>query len=504
MQSNLTGLIYHFTKIGTLFVCLLVLSGCLSNRTPTEVLQEFLGKATFPPHVEAELARFEQVYYNVAPNADEEKLDYFRFAFKRIRSHYVRKIGERQLIDNAITGMKEFKEKSNAKFTIKMATESALRKMLASLDPHSGFMDAEEFRDSFSQTKGEFGGLGIQVTMQDSLIKVIAPIEDTPASRAGIQAGDFITHIDGIPVLGKTLSEAVRIMRGAPGTSILLRIRRDESSELDFRIVRAVIKVKAIRWKINGAVGYIRIIRFSEKTQRELRKALIRIKAELGPGLTGIVIDLRNNPGGLLDQSVQVADDFLDSGEIVSIRGRTPSNIRSYTAKKGDVVRGIPIVVLINNGSASASEIVASALQFHGRATIMGSTSFGKGSVQTIMPMPVEGALRLTTSLYYAPSGNTIQATGVTPDIVLLKANKRNQNESINPNIPREVDLPGAIKGLESLPIEGNITFFETQCPVIGEEKGEEKDFALMCALTYLKSGSIAQFRAALNENSGT
>ena len=487
-----------FLISGLIFLFLLSLSACISDNSPSEILRDLLGKHKFSPEVEEELSRFENAYYNVVPNGDESKLEYFRFAFKRLKSNYVKPIQDRKLIDHAISGLTPAVPNQKRTFSPQEALESALRKMLASLDPHSAFMNAEEFRDSFSQTKGEFGGLGIQVTMEDGLVKVIAPIEDTPASRAGVKAGDLISHINNLPVKGMTLAEAVRLMRGLPGSSIHLRLRRDNVLSLDISIVRAIIKVKAIRWKTEGDVGYIRIIRFSERTRPGLQNAISQIKSALGERLKGVVLDLRNNPGGLLDQSVQVTDDLLNDGEIVSIRGRTRSNQRSYFAEKGDLLQGTPIVVLINRGSASASEIVASALQYHERAVVMGTRSFGKGSVQTIMPLPIEGALRLTTALYYSPSGDTIQAFGVTPDIILAGLVKKDKLDNDKSAEQREADLPGAIKGTSSARLSKKPVFSKILCPPIGESK----DRALGCALVYLDAGSIAEFKVMMSNRS--
>jgi carboxyl-terminal processing protease len=273
------------------------------------------------------------------------------------------------------------------------------------------------------QTKGEFGGLGIEVTMDSRLVKVVTPIDDTPAFKAGVKAGDYVTHLDGEPVLGLTLSEAVDRMRGLVGTDIVLTIRREgEEQALEIRITRAIIKVQSVRSRIEDNAAYIRITKFDEQTEIGLKREMHKIKDELGDSLTGVIIDLRNNPGGLLDQAVVVSDAFLDRGEIVSTRGRRADSIQRFNARPGDLADGLPLVVLINGGSASASEIVAGALQDHRRAIIIGTLSFGKGSVQTIIPLAGHGAIRLTTARYYTPSGHSIQAKGIVPDIVVHQA----------------------------------------------------------------------------------
>lgn len=343
------------------------------------------------------------------------QLKLFGDVFERVRSEYVEEVSDEALIESAINGM------------------------LTSLDPHSGYLDAKKYRDMQVQTKGEFGGLGIEVTMEDGLVKVVSPIDDTPAYRAGIQAGDVITHINSEPVMGMTLAEAVERMRGPVDTSIALTLRRPGQEEpLDVSLARAVITISPVRWRSEVDVGYIRITAFNEQTESSLREAVEGLDAELGADMKGIVVDLRNNPGGLLEQAVAVADAFLDRGEVVSTRGRRTDSIQRFNARRGDLAEGLPIVVLINGGSASASEIVAGALKDHGRAIVMGTPSFGKGSVQTIMPLPGHGAIRLTTARYYTPSGTSIQAKGITPDIEVVQA----RVEAIEQGDPRrEADL---------------------------------------------------------------
>ncbi len=325
------------------------------------------------------------------------QLNIFGDVFERVRSQYVKKPEEKKLIKSAINGM------------------------LSSLDPHSSYLDAKEQANMRVQTKGEFGGLGIEVTMENELVKVITPIDDTPASRAGVIAGDMISKIDGDNVRGLSLQQAVEKMRGLVNTPIVLTVlRKGADKPIDITIVRAIIKIRSVRFRAEGEdVGYIRLTGFTEQTFSGLETAIEKIKEKLGDNLKGYIIDLRLNPGGLLDQSVSVSDAFLDRGEIVSTRGRNPEEGRRYNARPGDLTGGKPVIVLINGGSASASEIVAGALQDHHRATILGTRSFGKGSVQTIISLGNNGALRLTTALYYTPAGRSIQGKGITPDVIV-------------------------------------------------------------------------------------
>ncbi|HMF06302.1 MAG TPA: S41 family peptidase [Methylocella sp.] len=328
-------------------------------------------------------------------------LNLFGDVFEKIRSDYVERPDEQKLIESAINGM------------------------LTSLDPHSSYMDAKSFRDMQVQTRGEFGGLGIEVTQEDGLIKVVTPIDDTPASRAGIMSGDIITAIDGESVQGLTLNQAVEKMRGPPDTSVTLKVVRGANKDpQDIKVTRAVIQIKSVRARQEGEdIGYIRITQFNEQTFDGVRAEIQKFQAEIPAAkFKGYILDLRNNPGGLLDQSIAVVNCFLDRGEIVSTRGRNPDETMRYNAHPGDLSKGKPVLVLINGGSASASEIVAGALQDHKRATVLGSRSFGKGSVQTIIPLGQNnGAVRLTTARYYTPSGRSIQAKGIDPDVVVLQ-----------------------------------------------------------------------------------
>ena len=353
--------------------------------------------------------------------ADEDKdvykyLNLFGEAFEKIKNNYVEDVSSKELIESAIEGM------------------------LGSLDPHSTFLNNQELNELKVQTKGEFGGLGIEVTLENGFVKVISPIDDTPASRAGIKAGDMITHLDDEPVLGMTLSEAVSIMRGKVGSKIKLTVNREDNKTLQIEIVRAVIQLKAVRSKIENNIGYIRVSSFNQKVDTQIIKAIKDFKKK--EKIIGYVLDLRNNPGGLLDQAVSVTDIFLSQGEIVSTRGRFDREGSRYNAIKRDLTDGLPLVVLINQGSASASEIVAGALQDHKRAIIMGTKSFGKGSVQTIIPSGEDVALKLTTAKYYTPLGRSIQKTGIDPDILVEQAElTRIENQ----NRRKESDLRGAI-----------------------------------------------------------
>ena len=346
------------------------------------------------------------------------QLKLFGDVFERVRADYVEEVTDQELIEAAIQGM------------------------LSALDPHSSYLNANSFRDMRVQTKGEFGGLGIEVTMENGLVKVVSPIDDTPAYRAGIEAGDLITHLDSEPVMGLTLNDAVKKMRGPVKSDIKLTIRRPGREPFDVTITRAVIKITSVRSRTEGKIAYLRITTFNEQTSPGLEAAIKERKEDIGEGLIGYVLDLRNNPGGLLDQAIEVSDAFLNQGEIVSTRGRDPDDAQRYNARPGDLAEGLPVVVLINGGSASASEIVAGALQDHRRAIVLGTTSFGKGSVQTIIPLSGNGAMRLTTARYYTPSGRSIQGIGIDPDIVVEQA--RLEKVETGPQ-RREADLRGAL-----------------------------------------------------------
>ncbi len=336
---------------------------------------------------------------NAAASDTYRQLNLFGDVFERVRSDYVEKPDDAKLVEAAINGM------------------------LSSLDPHSSYMSPKSFRDMQVQTRGEFGGLGIEVTMENDVVKVVTPIDDTPAYRAGVLAGDLITELDGEPIRGLTLSQAVDKMRGPVNTPITITVvRKGAEDPLKIKIVRDVIRIQSVRSRVEGDIGYIRITQFNEQTFEGLQKAIKDINKEVpADKLKGYILDLRNNPGGLLDQAIAVSDAFLDRGEIVSTRGRNASETQRYNARAGDLTKGKPVIVLINGGSASASEIVSGALQDHRRATVLGTRSFGKGSVQTIIPLGANGAIRLTTARYYTPSGRSIQAKGIAPDIEVLQ-----------------------------------------------------------------------------------
>ena len=350
-------------------------------------------------------------------------MELFGAAYNVIKADYVEEADNKKLIENAIDGM------------------------LSQLDPHSGFMNAESFDEMQTQTKGEFGGLGMEVGMDKGFVRVMAPIDDTPAYKAGIQTGDYITHVNDISTFGQSLNDTVKKMRGKPGTKVKLTLSRKGQDPFDITLKRDIIKVKPVKFEVKDDIGYIRISTFSETTTKMLHEAIKELKKQIGNDkIKGYVIDLRNNPGGLLDQAVGVTDTFLTQGEIVSTRSRNPEDTMRFSAKAGDLTDGLPIVVMINEGSASASEIVAGALQDHKRAVIVGLKSFGKGSVQTIREIPGFGAMRITTARYYTPSGISIQAKGIMPDIVIPRA-KLEEEAPIKGY--GEADLPQAISAEE-------------------------------------------------------
>ncbi|WP_374386383.1 S41 family peptidase [Sandaracinobacter sp.] len=327
-------------------------------------------------------------------NETWRELDTLMDVFLKVREAYVDQVDDRKLIEGAINGM------------------------LASLDPHSSYLDARASQNMRTQTDGEYGGLGLTVSSEDGAVRVVSPTDETPAARAGIKAGDFITHIDDELIFGSTLNEAVDRMRGTPGTSIKLTVvRPGESKPLTFKLTREVIKVRPVRWEAKGNVGVIRIASFNRQTGEATRQAVAELSKKLGPDAAGYVIDLRSNPGGLLDQAIEVTDTFLERGEIVSQRGRTKEDIERYYARSDDLTGGKPIVVLVDEGSASAAEIVAGALQDQKRAIVLGQRTFGKGSVQTLIPLGPETGLRLTTARYYTPAGRSVQEAGIDPDI---------------------------------------------------------------------------------------
>lgn len=398
------------------------------------------------------------------PAKTYQLLNLFSEVFEKVRTDYVEELTDQELIEAAIQGM------------------------LSSLDPHSSFLNADSFKDMQVQTKGQFGGLGIQVSMDASgRIKVISPIDDTPAFKAGVKSGDLISHIDGKPVSGLTLSEAVEKMRGLVGSDITMKMHRTGAKPFEVTITRAVIKVPSVRHHMEGDIGYMRISSFTEQTDLGLKKAVEAFNKEKGDRLKGIVLDLRNNPGGLLDQAIAVSDAFLGRGEIVSTRSRRTEDLQRFNARPGDIADGLPIVVLINGGSASASEIVAGALQDHARALILGTRSFGKGSVQTIMPMGVSGAMRLTTARYYTPSGRSIQSVGIEPDIKVELAKIEKLGSTIS---TREADLRGSLTNTDENAAERQK---KANNEINGKDDKEEKpqDYQLSRALDLIEGISL-------------
>ncbi|WP_426169972.1 S41 family peptidase [Sandarakinorhabdus sp. DWP1-3-1] len=344
-----------------------------------------------------------------------KQLDALMDVFERVRADYVDKTDDQKLIEGAINGM------------------------LASLDPHSSYLDARDFQNMRQTTDGEYGGLGLTVTTEDGAVKVVSPTDDTPAARAGIKSGDYITHLDGELIYGSSLQEAVDKMRGAPGSVIKITVVREGASKpIDYALKREVIRIKPVKFETQGNIGIVRISTFNKQTGDATRAAIAGIEKKLGPDITGYVVDLRSNPGGLLDQAIEVSDVFLDRGEIVSQRGRTKNDIQRYYARSGDLTGGKPIVVLVDEGSASAAEIVAGALQDQRRAIVLGQRSFGKGSVQTLIPLGQETALRLTTARYFTPSGRSVQENGIEPDIQVPQLSDATRGD--RPRL-READL---------------------------------------------------------------
>ncbi len=398
----------------------------------------------------------------IAANAEIYKqLDLFGEVLERVRTEYVEKPDDTKLIENAINGM------------------------LQGLDPHSSYLTPKEFQDMQVQTRGEFGGLGIEVTMEDGVVKVIAPIDNTPADRAGVMSGDYITHLDGESIQGLTLNEAVEKMRGPVDSPITLTIlRKGVQNPIQTKIVRDIVRINPIKYSAEDDIGWIKIKTFqSEHTYEYMKQAMEDLKKTIGPKLKGYVIDLRNNPGGLLDQAIAVSDAFLDKGAIVLTKGRNANESSRANAKPGDVSDGKPIVVLINGGSASASEIVAGALQDHKRATVIGTRSFGKGSVQTMIPLGANGGLRLTTARYYTPSGRSIQATGIAPDYVVepeLPPELKQQMANFTPK--GEASLRGHLKNSGAPEASGSISYVP---------KEKEKDVQLKAAFDFLHGKKI-------------
>ncbi len=406
--------------------------------------------------------------YSIALSDEEEKykyLDLFGQVFDRVRSSYVEEVSDQELIEKAIDGM------------------------LSGLDPHSGYMNEEVWQEMQMDTKGKFGGLGIEITMEEGFVKVIAPIEDTPAYEAGILAGDYIIQIDDTPVFGLTLNEAVELMRGEKGEPIIITISRENTEPFELEIIRDFIKIRSVKNEIVDEVGYLRITSFNEQTEKGLINAIENIQSDPNIKIKGYVLDVRSNPGGLLTQAVKVTDIFLERGEIVSTRGRDKKDIRRYRSKKGDKTNGKPLVVIIDGGSASASEIVAGALQDHKRAIIIGTQSFGKGSVQTIMPFQVSNSdnltgIRLTTARYYTPSGKSIQGKGITPDIIIEQGEfesfefKRFSESDLKDSLDKDTDE----KKDDKENIDEDLTLFEKRLAI---------DYQLQRAIDLIRGVSL-------------
>ncbi|WP_416878918.1 S41 family peptidase [Litorimonas sp.] len=401
-----------------------------------------------------------------------EQLDLFADVLARVRTDYVVDVNDAELIENAMNGM------------------------LQSLDPHSSYVTPEQFKELQVTTSGEYGGLGMEVTMEEGFVKVIAPIDETPAKRAGIKAGDYLTEINGKSILGLSLTEAVKQMRGKPGEDITVTVVREDEDPKDITITREVIKRVVVKNEIKDGIGYIRLAQFNDKAEEGLIDSIKSLKKEFGGNIPGIVLDLRANPGGLLDQSIKVSSVFLDGGEIVSTRGRVASDTQRYNGEAGELAEGVPLIVLIDGASASASEIVAGAIQDRGRGIVVGMPTFGKGSVQSVIPLRGgrDGALRMTTQRYYTPSGRSIQGTGIDPDIAIAsepddgKADRRR----------READLPNAILNEKALAEEENKEELVIDYPA--EDFDVEQDYQLQKAIAILKGGQYASTLAALQQ----
>ena len=469
------------------------LAGCSNGRSVARVFTGIDVGFSRAHEKSADFQRFREVYNEYASDdgGRTQQLKHFSDAFNRIRTDYVHQTDDQQLLTAAITGIQNMEGHPGALPSASVA-EAALDSMTGALDPHSSYLNPEEFKESRVVTSGEFGGLGIEINMDQELklVRIIAPIADTPAYRAGLKAGDLITHVDGDPVRGMGLRGAVRRLRGKLGTDVQLSIQREGHGTFDVVITRAIIQIQPVKWRVEEDVGVVRVTHFISSSEDALERALQEIRSRTNNRIKGLVLDLRNNPGGLLNQSVAVADAFLQRGEIVSVRNRAGDS-RDFSANRGDLSGGLPMVVLINRGSASASEIVAGALQDHQRAVVMGAQSFGKGSVQTIAPLNWDGALRLTTALYYLPSGRTIQGAGVFPDIHIREGspNAKGGRESDLPNALNARTKGGGQQTRHHLP--------DKNCPAAGKDA---KDKVLGCAVMLLRSGSEANFLALMGQ----
>ncbi|MBL4692452.1 MAG: S41 family peptidase [Magnetovibrio sp.] len=499
-MNRFTQLLAFFIGGAIALSMLQSLSACSEGQVSIDqVVQAF--SAGMDREAQRELSRFNDAFdtYSNDPTNDRQR-DHFRNTFRLVRANYVVDVNDKKLIDDALKGIEQLKPKPRAgAVKPSVLVEAALDGMLLGLDPHSSYLNPDEYTEMRISNKGQFGGLGINIRMKDDLILIVKPIEDTPAFRAGLQADDLISHLDGIQVKGMTLTEGVKIMRGRPGEKITLTIVRKGQSPFDVVVKRAIIHVKSVRWRREADIGYIKVSGFSEQVGNKLDQAaaaLFKDAKSASVSLKGMVLDLRNNPGGLLEQAVYVSDAFMQGGEIVSVHERNPRRNRVYMAEPGDLSRGLPLVVLINEGSASASEIVAEALKDQGRAVIMGRRSFGKGSVQTIQPLPAEGALRLTIALYFSPSGHTIQARGVVPDIVIKRLAPKDGEGPFK--IRREEDLKDVLKG-DAIPDKAvRATLQSEACPDVSSKEG---DLELGCALAFLRAGSTQAFLSAIGPN---
>ncbi|MEP1231483.1 MAG: S41 family peptidase [Litorimonas sp.] len=410
------------------------------------------------------------------PNYDDtfEQLDLFADVLARVRNDYVEGVNDSELIEEAINGM------------------------LQSLDPHSSYLSPKNFKDFQVNTSGQYGGLGMEVTMEEGFVKVVAPIDDTPAKRSGIKAGDFITEIEGKSLLGQSLDEIIEILRGKPGEPITITVAREGVDDtLEFTLVREIIKRQIVRYEVKDGLAYIRISQFNEKASDGLATAINSVRGELGGKIPGIILDLRGNPGGRLDQSIKVSSAFLDGGEVVSTRGRKASDKDSYKGERGELAKGVPLVVLIDGASASASEIVAGAVQDRERGIIMGMTSFGKGSVQSIIPLRGgrDGAIKLTTQRYYTPDGRSIQGTGIDPDIAVSAV----PNDGEERSSTRESDLPNSIEN-ENAEDKTEVEVAQVSVDYPPEGFEIEDDYQLQKAIELLKSGTYAQKLAEITQ----
>jgi len=483
-------------KVLTVLAIALFAASCSSG--PLRSSQFGFGSQSFDetvethPELDAVLDAFDSSV-SPAPSEDERErqLDLFAEVFGVTYNDYVVPVTATHMAELAVEGIESASGEAklaalaNDDTTLQPPADdllsaenlmaAGLSHMLTTLDPHSGYLAPDDYREMKLRTRGEFGGIGIEVTMEEGLVKVVSPIDDTPGQRAGLLAGDFITEVDGQAIQGKTLSEAVRLMRGRAGSTVELAIRRGDVEE-DFKvsIVRDVVRIRAVKANAEGNVAYIRVTTFNERAEEGLRRAVREMRDEIGDSMVGLVLDLRNNPGGLLDQALGVSDAFLSGGEIVSTRTRDDGVVRRYSAVRGDIANGLPIIVLINGGSASAAEIVSGALQDHDRATVLGTRSFGKGSVQTIMPVSGGGAVRLTTARYYTPSGRSIQLTGIMPDIIA---------EIEEEGRTREADLEHALAAEDVADTSVTRNMSEL-CPHVAEEE----DQMLACAVDMIEA----------------